>query len=66
MASDIWGELVLMMLSLLLYGMCNGMEVALRATQKSRLLQWKEESRYGAASGLQNFVGFVVHWRGVG
>lgn len=52
MASDIWGALLLIVLSMLLYGMCNGMEVALRATQKSRVLQWQEESRYGAAAAL--------------
>ena len=46
------GYLVLIVPSVLLYGMCNSMEVALRATQKSRLLQWQEASRYGAAAAL--------------
>ena len=52
MESDIWGEVILVVLSGLLYGMFESMEVAIRAAQKSRLLQWKEERRYGAAAAL--------------
>ncbi len=52
MESDIWGEVILIVLSGLLYGTFESMEVAIRAAQKSRLLQWKEENRYGAAAAL--------------
>ncbi len=52
MESDIWGEVILIVLSGLLYGMFDSMEVAMRAAQKSRLLQWKEEGRYGAGAAL--------------
>ena len=52
MESDIWGEVVLIVLSVLLYGVLDSMEVAIRAAQKSRLLQWKEENRYGADAAL--------------
>jgi putative hemolysin len=52
MEPDIWGEVILIVLSMLLYGMFDSMEVAMRAAQKSRLLQWKEEGRYGAAAAL--------------
>ena len=52
MESDIWGEVILIVLSGLLYGMFESMEVAIRAAQKSRLLQWKEENRYGAGAAL--------------
>jgi putative hemolysin len=52
MESDIWGEVILIVLSGLLYGTFESMEVAIRAAQKSRLLQWKEENRYGAGAAL--------------
>ena len=39
MAAEIWGMLALIGLAGLLYGICDGLEVALRAAQKSRLLQ---------------------------
>src|SRR5262245_48448369 len=52
MESDIWGEVILIVLSGLLYGAFESIEVAIRAAQKSRLLQWKEENRYGAAAAL--------------
>jgi len=52
MESDIWGEVILIVLPGLLYGTCESLEVAIRAAQKSRLLQWKEENRYGAAAAL--------------
>src|SRR5262245_2835276 len=52
MESDIWGEVILIGLSGLLYGAFESMEVAIRAAQKSRLLQWKEENRYGAGTAL--------------
>ena len=52
MGSDIWGEVILIVLSGLLYGTFESMEVAIRAAQKSRLLQWKEEKRYGAGAAL--------------
>ena len=52
MASDIWGILALIGLAVLLYGLCDGLEVALRATQKSRLLQWQEEGRRSATAAL--------------
>ena len=52
MESDIWGEVILIVLSGLLYGTFESMEVAIRAAQKSRLLQWKEENRYGASAAL--------------
>ena len=52
MESDIWGEVILVVLSGLLYGTFESMQVALRAAQKSRLLQWKEEGRYGAGAAL--------------
>src|SRR5215470_14555356 len=52
MESDIWGEVILIVLSGLLYGTFESMEVAIRAAQKSRLLQWKEEKRYGAGAAL--------------
>ena len=43
---------ILIVLSVLLYGTFGSMEVAIRAAQKSRLLQWKEENRYGASAAL--------------
>jgi putative hemolysin len=52
MESDIWGEVILVVLSGLLYGTFESMQVAIRAAQKSRLLQWKEEKRYGAGAAL--------------
>ena len=52
MEPAIWGEVILIVLSVLLYGLFESMEVAIRAAQKSRLLQWKEEGRYGAATAL--------------
>jgi len=52
MASDIWGILALIGLAVLFYGLCDGMEVALRAAQKSRLLQWQEEGRRSATAAL--------------
>jgi len=52
MESDIWGEVILIGLSGLLYAAFESMEVAIRAAQKSRLLQWKEENRYGAGAAL--------------
>ena len=52
METDIWGEVILIVLSGLLYGTFESTEVAIRAAQKSRLLQWKEENRYGAAAAL--------------
>ena len=52
MASDVWGYLGLIVLSVLLYGVFDCLAVALRAAQKSRLLQWQEERRYGATAAL--------------
>src|SRR5262249_58547723 len=52
MASEIWVTLALIGLAVLLYGVCDGMEVALRAAHKSRLLQWQEEGRRSAAAAL--------------
>ena len=52
MASEIWGMLVLIGLTVLFYGICDGMEVALHAAQKGRLLQWQEEGRRSAAAAL--------------
>ncbi len=52
MASDVWGELGLIVLSVLLYGVFDCLEVALRVAQKGRLLQWQEERRYGATAAL--------------
>lgn len=52
MESDIWGEVILIGLSGLLYAAFESMEIALRVAQKSRLLQWKEEGRYGAGAAL--------------
>ena len=52
MESDMWGYIVLIVSSGLLYGIFESMEVAIRVAQKSRLLQWKEENRYGASAAL--------------
>lgn len=52
MAAEIWGILALIGFTVLLYGICDGMEVALRVTQKSRLLQWQEEGRRSATAAL--------------
>ena len=52
MASDVWGELGLIVFSVLLYGVFDCLEVALRVAQKGRLLQWQEERRYGATAAL--------------
>src|SRR5437879_10900365 len=52
MAAEIWGMLALIGLAVLLYGICDGLEVALRAAQKSRLLQWQEEGQRSAAMAL--------------
>src|SRR5262249_29294117 len=52
MASEIWGTLALIGLAVLLYGICDGLEVALRAAHKSRLLQWQGGSRRRAAAAL--------------
>jgi putative hemolysin len=52
MESDIWGEVILIGLAGLLYAAFESMEVAIRAAQKSRLLQWREENRYGAGAAL--------------
>jgi putative hemolysin len=52
MASEIWGELALIGLAGLSYGLCDGIEVALRTAQRGRLLQWQEEGRRGAAAAL--------------
>src|SRR5215470_18597432 len=52
MASEVWGMLALIGLAVLLYGICDGMEAALRAANKSRLLQWQEEGRRSAAAAL--------------
>src|SRR5262245_23351236 len=52
MASEIWGILVLIGLAVLLYGLCDGLEVALYAAQRHRLLQWQEEGRRSAAMAL--------------
>ena len=48
----IWGEIVLIGLAILLYGVCDGAEAALLAAQKSRLQQWKDEGKRGAAAAL--------------
>ena len=44
-------------------GVFDSMEVAIRAAQKSRLLQWQEERRYGAAAALliRETIGPVRH-----
>src|SRR5262245_2398784 len=52
MASEIWGMLALIGLAVLLYGLCDGMQVALHAAHKSRLLQWQEEGWRSAAAAL--------------
>jgi putative hemolysin len=53
MESDsIWGEAILIGLAMLLYGICNGAEVALLSAQKSRLQQWKDDGKQGAAAAL--------------
>lgn len=53
MESDsLWGEIVLMGLALLLHGACHGAEVALLTAHKSRLQEWQEEGRRGAAEAL--------------
>ena len=52
MGSAIGGEIILIVLSGLLYATFESMEVAIRVAQKSRLLQWKEEHRYGASAAL--------------
>src|SRR5574341_792777 len=52
MASEIWGMLALIGLAVLVYGICDGLEVALYAAQKHRLLQWQEEGRRRAAIAL--------------
>jgi putative hemolysin len=53
MESDsIWREIVLIGVAMLLYGVCNGVEVALLAAQKSRLQQWKETGKRGAAEAF--------------
>jgi putative hemolysin len=53
MESDtLWGEIVLIGLAMLLYGMLSGTEVALRSAQKRRLQQWQEEGRAGAAAAV--------------
>jgi putative hemolysin len=54
MESDtIGGEIALMALAILLYGVCDGIEVALLSAQKSRLQQWREEGKRGAAVASQ-------------
>lgn len=52
MASDIWAALALTGLAVLLHGVFDGMEVALRVAHKGRLLQWQEEGRRGATAAV--------------
>jgi putative hemolysin len=53
MESDsMWGVISFIGLMLLLQGVFNGVEVALLLAQKSRLQQWKEERRRGAAEAV--------------
>lgn len=53
MGSDnLWGEIILIGLALLLRGACHGAEVALLTAQKSRLQEWQEDGRPGAADAL--------------
>ena len=51
-SDNLWGEIVLIGLAILLYGMFDGTEVALLSAQKSRLQQWKEEGKRGAAAAV--------------
>jgi putative hemolysin len=48
-SDNLWWDIVLIGLSILLYGICEGAEVALRSARKDRLQQWQEEGRRGAA-----------------
>jgi putative hemolysin len=53
MESDsLWGELLPVGLAILLYGLFEAAEVALRSAQKSRLQQWKDEGKRGAAEAF--------------
>jgi putative hemolysin len=52
-SDNIWGEVILIGLAMLLYGICNGAEVALLSAQKSRLQQWKDDGKQGAATALR-------------
>jgi putative hemolysin len=53
MESDsLWGEILPIGLAILLYGIFEGAEVALLSAQKSRLQQWKEEGKRGAAEAF--------------
>lgn len=54
MESDsIWGGVVLIALATVLYGVSEGVEIALLSARKSRLLQWKNEGKRGAALAYQ-------------
>jgi putative hemolysin len=48
-SDNLWWEIILIGLSILLYGIFEGVEVALRSARKDRLQQWQEEGRRGAA-----------------
>ena len=52
-SNSIEGEIVLIGLAVLLHGVFSGAEVALLSAQKSRLQQWKDEGRRGAAEAAQ-------------
>jgi putative hemolysin len=52
-SNSIEGEIVLIGLAVLLHGVCSGAEVALLSAQKSRLQQWKDDGRRGAAEAAQ-------------
>ena len=54
MESDgIWWEVIVIAVAMLLYGVCDGTEVALLTAQKSRLQQWKNNGNRGAAVAMQ-------------
>jgi putative hemolysin len=51
-SDNMWGVISLIGLMVLLQGVFNGVEAALLLAQKSRLQQWKEERRRGAAEAV--------------
>jgi putative hemolysin len=54
MESDsVIGEVVLLVLAMGLYGICDAAEIALLSAQKSRILAWKNAGKRGAAVALQ-------------
>jgi putative hemolysin len=54
MESDgIWWEVIVIGVAMLLYGICDGTEVALLTAQKRRLQEWKDRGKRGAAVAIQ-------------